>query len=55
MVGERSHDVHGASRHGIDTVVVEWGYGRLDFDDPTVERPLAHVGSVAVLREVLGV
>jgi phosphoglycolate phosphatase len=55
MVGDRSHDVHGASRHGIDTVVVEWGYGGLDFDDPTVERPLAHVATVAALREVLGV
>jgi phosphoglycolate phosphatase len=55
MVGDRSHDVHGASRHGIDTVVVEWGYGGLDFDDPTVARPLVHVPSVAALREVLGV
>ncbi len=55
MVGDRSHDVHGASRHGIDTVVVGWGYGRIDFDDPAVERPLAHVPTVAALREVLGV
>jgi HAD superfamily hydrolase (TIGR01549 family) len=55
MVGDRSHDVHGASRHGIDTVVVGWGYGGLDFDDPTVEQPLAHVPTVAALREVLGV
>jgi phosphoglycolate phosphatase len=55
MVGDRSHDVHGASQHGIDTVVVEWGYGGLDFDDPTVERPLAQVPTVAALREVLGV
>jgi phosphoglycolate phosphatase len=55
MVGDRSHDVDGASRHGIDTVVVEWGYGGLDFDDPAVERPLAHVPTVAALREVLGV
>jgi phosphoglycolate phosphatase len=36
-------------------VVVEWGYGGLDFDDPAVERPLAHVPTVAALREVLGV
>jgi phosphoglycolate phosphatase-like HAD superfamily hydrolase len=55
MVGDRAHDVEGASHHGIDTVVVEWGYGGLDFDDPTVQRPLAHVPSVAALREVLGV
>ena len=28
MVGDRSHDVDGAAAHGIDTVVVGWGYGR---------------------------
>ncbi len=33
MVGDRSHDVHGAAAHGIDTVVVGWGYGRADFAD----------------------
>jgi phosphoglycolate phosphatase len=55
MVGDRSHDVHGASHHGIDTVVVQWGYGGLDFEDPTVARPVAHVSTVAALREVLGV
>lgn len=55
MVGDRSHDVHGASHHGIDTVVVEWGYGGADFDDPAVARPLARVPTVAALREVLGV
>ena len=31
MVGDRCHDVHGASHHGIDTVVVEWGYGGRGF------------------------
>lgn len=55
MVGDRSHDVDGASHHGIDTVVVEWGYGGNDFDDPTVERPFKQVATVAALREVLGV
>lgn len=55
MVGDRSHDVDGASHHGIDTVVVEWGYGGSDFDGPAVERPLRHVSTVAALREVLGV
>ena len=55
MVGDRSHDVDGAADHGIDTVVVEWGYGGADFDDPTVERPFRQVATVAALREVLGV
>ncbi|MBV8964790.1 MAG: HAD-IA family hydrolase [Mycobacteriaceae bacterium] len=55
MVGDRRHDVHGASHHGIDTVVVEWGYGGRDFDDPTVARPALQVATVAALREVLGV
>ena len=53
MVGDRSHDVHGASHHGIDTVVVDWGYGRADFG--ATDRPRRHVESVAELREVLGV
>jgi phosphoglycolate phosphatase len=55
MVGDRSHDVEGAAEHGIDTVVVGWGYGRGDFADPQAVRALAHVGSVEDLREVLGV
>jgi phosphoglycolate phosphatase len=55
MVGDRSHDVHGASHHGIDTIVVGWGYGRADFDDPATDRGLKHVKTVADLREVLGV
>jgi phosphoglycolate phosphatase len=55
MVGDRSHDVHGASHHGIDTIVVGWGYGRADFDDPGTDRSLTHVETVADLREVLGV
>jgi phosphoglycolate phosphatase len=55
MVGDRSHDVHGASRHGIDTVIVQWGYGGRDFADPAAPRPFARVRTVAALREVLGV
>jgi phosphoglycolate phosphatase-like HAD superfamily hydrolase len=55
MVGDRSHDVEGASAHGIDTVVVEWGYGADDFGVPDVAAALAHVSTIADLREVLGV
>jgi len=53
MVGDRSHDVHGAAEHGIETVVVNWGYGRTDFADGSPAA--AHVGDVAGLREALGV
>ena len=55
MVGDRSHDVEGAAEHGIDTVVVGWGYGRADFDGPDAVTALAHVATVDDLREVLGV
>ena len=55
MVGDRSHDVEGAAEHGIDTVVVGWGYGRADFDDSDAVRALAHVSTVEDLRGVLGV
>jgi phosphoglycolate phosphatase len=55
MVGDRSHDVEGAAEHGIDTVVVGWGYGRADFDAPDSPTALAHVYTVDDLREVLGV
>ncbi|UXA16295.1 HAD hydrolase-like protein [Mycobacterium sp. SMC-4] len=54
MIGDRSHDVEGAAAHGIGTIVVGWGYGAADF----AESPggaLAHVATVAELREVLGV
>lgn len=53
MVGDRSHDVDGAASHGIDTVVVDWGYGGQDFLDG--DSSLVHVGTVGELREVLGV
>lgn len=55
MVGDRSHDVEGAAQHGIDTVIVEWGYGADDFADLDAFSPLKHVGTVGDLREVLGV
>ena len=51
MVGDRAHDVEGAAVHGIGTVVVGWGYGGCDSTDTAV----AHVATVAELREVLGV
>jgi phosphoglycolate phosphatase len=55
MVGDRSHDVEGAGEHGIETVVVGWGYGRNDFAGPGAVNALAHVATVDDLREVLGV
>ena len=48
------HDVDGAAAHGVDTVVVEWGYGAADFADG-VGLPAASVSSIAELREALGV
>jgi phosphoglycolate phosphatase len=55
MVGDRSHDVEGASFHGIHTVVVDWGYGGGDFDGPDAPAPLHRVATMADLRRVLGV
>jgi HAD superfamily hydrolase (TIGR01549 family) len=55
MVGDRSHDVEGAAAHGIDTVVVEWGYGASDFYGPDAVMAFRHVATMADLREVLGV
>lgn len=56
MVGDRAHDVEGAAEHGIDTVVVGWGYGAADFGDPEVAAAAAtHVTTICGLREVLGV
>lgn len=55
MVGDRMHDVEGAAQHGIDTVVVGWGYGASDFTGPTAVAAHAHVDDVTALREVLGV
>ena len=55
MVGDRAHDVEGAAAHGIDTVVVEWGYGASDFTEDVCAMPLKHVATIGDLREVLGV
>lgn len=60
MVGDRRHDVDGAAAHGIDTVLVGWGYGQSDYTagDPETEASgglFARVGTVDELREVLGV
>lgn len=55
MVGDRDHDVMGAAAHGIDTVVVGWGYGSGDFDHPDAMQPAGRVSTVDDLREVLGV
>jgi len=58
MVGDRSHDVHGAAAHGIDTVVVGWGYGQADFADgntPAGATVVTHAATIDELRRVLGV
>jgi phosphoglycolate phosphatase len=51
MIGDRSHDVHGAQHHGIPVVGVEWGYA----DPGELEAAGADfvVGSVAELRAIL--
>lgn len=51
MVGDRRHDADGAAAHGIDTVLVGWGYGR----DDAVDDATTRVGDITELREVLGV
>ncbi|MGU3499556.1 HAD-IA family hydrolase [Mycobacterium sp. C31M] len=55
MIGDRSHDVEGAAAHGIETVVVDWGYGGADFDGPDAPAPLRRVATMAELREALSV
>ena len=54
MVGDRSHDAEGAAAHGIDTVVVGWGYGQADFPGPATDGT-THVSTVDELRTALGV
>ncbi|MGP7960524.1 HAD hydrolase-like protein [Sanguibacter sp. A247] len=44
MVGDRSHDVHGAAEHGLATIGVAWGYA-----DPG---ELESAGAVAVAADV---
>ncbi len=55
MVGDRSHDVDGATTHGIDTVVVGWGYGRADFADGLTGTGVTHASTIDELRRALGV
>jgi len=55
MVGDRSHDVHGAAAHGIDTVVVGWGYGQADFPDGFSVTGVTHAATIDELRRALGV
>jgi phosphoglycolate phosphatase-like HAD superfamily hydrolase len=55
MVGDRSHDAHGAAAHGIDTVIVGWGYGRNDFADGGHLTGVTHASTVEELRRALGV
>jgi phosphoglycolate phosphatase len=58
MVGDRRHDVEGAAAHGIDAVVVGWGYGQSDFtEDPDDPAPsgAVHVATIDELRKALGV
>lgn len=43
MVGDRSHDVHGAREHGIDTIGVLWGYGSAE--------ELDEAGAVALAQD----
>lgn len=51
MIGDRSHDVEGAARFGIPTILVGWGYALPG------ERDAASwsVDSITELREVIGV
>lgn len=53
MVGDRSHDVHGAAANGLDCIAVSWGFGsREEFD---AAGPAAVVHSAGELVEaVLG-
>jgi len=55
MVGDRSHDVDGAAAHGIDTVVVGWGYGQTDFADGFSVTGVTHAATIDELRRALGV
>jgi len=55
MVGDRRHDVEGAAAHGIDAVVVGWGYGQADFADSGASGGAVHVATIAELRRALGV
>lgn len=53
MVGDREHDVEGASEHGIPAIGVSWGYGSAE--ELRAAGALAVVEDVAALRPLLGV
>jgi phosphoglycolate phosphatase len=55
MVGDRGHDVEGAAEHGIETVVVGWGYGQADFADGSTVTGVTHAATIDELRRTLGV
>lgn len=44
MVGDRSHDVHGAAAHDVPTIFVRWGYGS----------PAEEVGTIGVASDADG-
>ncbi|WP_407319192.1 HAD hydrolase-like protein [Isoptericola halotolerans] len=46
MVGDREHDVHGASEHGIDCLGVAWGYA--------APGELEAAGAVGLVHDVAG-
>jgi phosphoglycolate phosphatase len=50
MVGDRSHDVHGAAAHEVPTIFVTWGYGSPEETAGTV----AVVDTATELRDALG-
>ena len=50
MVGDKIHDVEGAARHGVETVLVAWGYGGIDERSralTTADDPIDLLGLVA--------
>jgi phosphoglycolate phosphatase len=51
MVGDRIHDVEGAEIHGIDTIMVRWGYG----GPPEWAQAHRVVDNPGQLHEALGV
>jgi phosphoglycolate phosphatase len=51
LIGDRIHDVDGAFLHGIDCVLVEWGYGT----EEEFARATSSVATIADLSELLGI
>ncbi len=50
MVGDRIHDVEGAQAHGIDSIIVQWGYGNAE----EWQQAKHQVATPRQLREKLG-